>query len=119
MASPAALLPPVTVLPLHPTHYDVLGLPEQVSNEVVQQTVATLGSRAHSTPERRLASAVLSDPLRRTVYDAYLARERAALAEQQRRRAGWRRHLPAPAQRLGMGLLGIGVLWLLWSFWMR
>lgn len=116
MVHSAVALPPVTVLPLSPTHYDVLDLAESASAEAVRQAVTTLGSRAHSTPERRLASAVLSDPLRRAVYDAYLQRERTALAEQQRR-LDWRKRLQP--QRFGMALLATGVLWLIWSYWMR
>jgi curved DNA-binding protein CbpA len=104
----------VTVLPLHPTHYDRLGLAEDASLDAVRQAVAALAAQA--PVERQLAAAVLSDPLRRAVYDRYLARERAVLAAQQRR-LGWRRRLPPPW--LGGGLLIGATLWLFWTVWPR
>ena len=84
------------VLPTEPTHYQRLGLPEdctatelQIAWMRIEPTLPpplTLLERrdlpadrtdARRAEDRRLARAVLGDPARRAVYDAWLARERA------------------------------------------
>ena len=69
-------------VPLHPTHYERLGLTEDTAPGHI---AAMLAPGPQSGAELRLAHAVLCDPLRRTVYDNWLARERAAAAGQARR----------------------------------
>ncbi|MFM2065712.1 MAG: hypothetical protein RLZZ584_621 [Pseudomonadota bacterium] len=64
-------------LDIHPTHYETLGLAEDAT---AGQVDATPPTGPADTPARQLARAVLADPLRRPVYDAWLARERAGLA---------------------------------------
>lgn len=112
--TPPAAQHPLTVLPLHPTHYELLGLPENASPAAVAQAAAALDLGASA--ERRLAAAVLSDPLRRGVYDRYLARERAVLAARQR---PWLRRLwpTTLAARLLLVGTATGLLWAGWWFW--
>ena len=92
---------PTGVLPIEPTHYQRLGLPEDCTAVELQiawlrteptlppaltplqrrdlsASPATDRSDAHRAEDRRLAHAVLVDPARRAVYDAWLLRERAA-----------------------------------------
>jgi hypothetical protein len=64
-------------LDIHPTHYETLDLAEDATAE---QVAASPGPGSADDAARRLARAVLADPLRRAVYDAWLARERAGLA---------------------------------------
>jgi hypothetical protein len=73
---------PLTLpLPLDPTHYALLGLAEDADATAI---AAALRQRPLDPPalaaDRRLAAEVLTDPLRRAVYDAWLARERQWLA---------------------------------------
>ena len=98
-AAAGAALPlvPTGVLSIEPTHYQRLDLPEDCTATEVQiawlriaptlPPPLTLGQRrdlpaergeVHRAEDRRLAHAVLTDPARRAVYDAWLARERAA-----------------------------------------
>lgn len=114
--------PPATnplVLPLHPTHYECLGVPEQASAAALAQVDwqhPPLTAAIASETDRWLAYAVLSDPFRREVYDQYLAHERAKLTAAQQRKAFWRR----PGRRtwilsvIIMGTLGLGLWW-----WLR
>ena len=95
--APAAPVVPTGVLPIEPTHYQRLGMPEDCTLTELQiawmRIEPTLPppltplqrrdlpedrSEAHRAEDRRLAFAVLSDPARRAVYDAWLAREREA-----------------------------------------
>lgn len=88
---------PTGVLPIEPTHYQRLDLPEDCTATELQiawlRTEPTLPppltplqrrdlpadrSDTHRAEDRRLAHAVLSDPARRAVYDTWLAREREA-----------------------------------------
>jgi len=64
-------------LDIHPTHYQTLSLTEDATPE---QLAALPMPGPADDAHRRLAHAVLSDQLRRAVYDAWLARERAGLA---------------------------------------
>jgi hypothetical protein len=84
------------VLPIEPTHYQRLGLPEDCTETEVRiawmrieptlpPPLTPLERRdlpadrtdTRRAEDRRLARAVLGDPARRAVYDAWLARERA------------------------------------------
>jgi hypothetical protein len=65
---------PLGMLPLHPTHYERLGVAEHTDQVQLDQLPRP------ALAEQQLAWAVLSDPLRREVYDRYLARERGRLA---------------------------------------
>jgi curved DNA-binding protein CbpA len=84
------------VLPIEPTHYQRLGLPEDCTATELQiawlRIAPTLPppltprerrdlpadrTEVRRAEDRRLARAVLGDPARRAVYDAWLARERA------------------------------------------
>jgi hypothetical protein len=106
------------VLPLHPTHYECLGVPEQASAAALAQVDwqnPPLNAITATEANRWLAYAVLSDPFRREVYDQYLERERAKLAAASQRKAFWRR----PSRRaivlsVIFGTLGLGVWW-----WLR
>ncbi|MDZ7858878.1 hypothetical protein [Sphaerotilus sp.] len=94
---PAGPSVPTGVLPIEPTHYQRLGLPEDCTLTELQiawmriepilpppltllqrRDLPEDRSETHRAEDRRLAFAVLSDPARRTVYDAWLAREREA-----------------------------------------
>lgn len=92
---PVAVDAPLTLpVPLDPTHYAVLGLDEQADAVTIAQAVGhvtapvavassvSVSASASATPPdpRQLAAAVLGDPLRRAVYDAWLERERRWLA---------------------------------------
>ena len=85
------------VLPIEPTHYQRLGLPEDCTAtelDIAWMRIEPTLPRPLSVAERRdlsadrveerraedrrLAHAVLADPARRAVYDAWLAREREA-----------------------------------------
>ena len=95
--APATPVVPTGVLPIEPTHYQRLGLPEDCTATELQiawmrieptlpppltplqrRDLPEERSEAHRAEDRRLACAVLVDPARRAVYDAWLARERAA-----------------------------------------
>jgi hypothetical protein len=85
-------------VPLHPTHYERLGLPESASAEQVQAawqaleptlppfdpmapsliTPGTVETPALRAAALRLAHQVLGHPGRRAVYDRWLAQQRAA-----------------------------------------
>jgi hypothetical protein len=65
---------PLGMLPLHPTHYERLGVAEHADALQLGQLPRP------ALAELQLAWAVLSDPLRREAYDCYLARERDRLA---------------------------------------
>ncbi|MEY4750706.1 MAG: hypothetical protein RIQ60_2920 [Pseudomonadota bacterium] len=91
-------------VPLEPTHYLRLGLAEDASAAVVAR-IPPPG--AQTSAELRLAHAVLSDPLRRGVYDAWLARERAALAQRVQRARGVK---AARLLLVGVGVLGVALL---------
>lgn len=88
---------PTGVLPIEPTHYQRLGLPEDCTatelgiawmriEPTLPRPLSVAERRDLSADrveerraeDRRLAHAVLGDPARRAVYDAWLARERAA-----------------------------------------
>ncbi len=106
------------VIPLHPTHYECLGVPEQASAAALAQVDwehPPLTAPMSTEAARWLAYTVLSDPFRREVYDQYLARERAKLSEAMQRQRFWRR----PSRRtlriaMVLGVLGLGVWW-----WLR
>ena len=85
------------VLPIEPTHYQRLGLTEDCTPTELQiawlrieptlppplsvaerRDLPTDRSDPHRAEDRRLARAVLGDPARRAVYDAWLVREREA-----------------------------------------
>lgn len=113
--------PPATdplALPLHPTHYECLGLPEEVTAAALAQVDwqhPPLTAPLTTDATRWLAYAVLSDPFRREVYDHYLARERAKLMAAQQRKAFWRH----PGRRMLvltviLATLGTGFWW-----WLR
>lgn len=112
---------PLTLpLPLEPTHYALLGLGEQADAATIAAAVRRLQAVAQppspSANDRRLAAEVLSDPLRKAVYDAWLARERqwlARIAPQDasgRLRRRWQRLAPL----LPVALLAAVALWWLW-----
>lgn len=113
---------PLTLpLPLEPTHYALLGLGEQADTVTIAAALQRLQSAAHaassaSAGDRRLAAEVLSDPLRKAVYDAWLARERqwlARIAPQNtagRLRRRWQRLAPL----LPVALLLAAAVWWLW-----
>lgn len=113
---------PLTLpLPLDPTHYALLGLEEQADAAAVDAAVQRLALSGESTEAaQRLAAAVLSDPLRRPVYDAWLARERdwqrratPATGMRGRLQTLWR-HLRALLPILLTAAFGLGLLaWLL------
>lgn len=84
------------VLPIEPTHYQRLGLPEDCTATELQiawlrieptlpppltprerRDLPADRTEVRRAEDRRLARAVLGDPARRAVYDAWLARERA------------------------------------------
>lgn len=89
-------------LPIHPTHYERLGVTEGADATEIGDTIAR--ALAKATPlalaeapdaqvpqaehDLQLACEVLADPLRREVYDRYLARERGQAPEGGRRRVG-------------------------------
>jgi hypothetical protein len=102
-------------LPLHPTHYERLGLPEDADSTAIGDTLSR--ALAKATPlalaqspdaqvpqtelEWQLACDVLADPLRREAYDRYLARER-----------GLESARPRSPRVLGLVLVVvIGLLW--------
>jgi hypothetical protein len=88
-------------LPIHPTHYERLGVAEGTDSTEIGDTISR--ALAKATPlalaqspdaqvpqtdrDLQLACEVLSDPLRREVYDRYLARERGQAAGGPRRRS--------------------------------
>lgn len=94
---PVAVVVPTGVLSIEPTHYERLGVPEDcTATELgitwlrIEPTLPRPLSVAERrdlpadrveqrrAEDRRLAHAVLADPARRAVYDAWLARERTA-----------------------------------------
>jgi DnaJ-class molecular chaperone len=106
---------PAPWLQPHPTHYERLGLPENASAAHVEAAWQLLGRGlpprdplapslvtpgAVETPALRaaalyLAHAVLSDPRRRAVYDAWLAAQRHAALPVWRR---WLTRFKRPAR---------------------
>lgn len=85
-----------TSLPIDPSHYAVLGLPEGASAQDVARAITRLGLEGAAVPlarlqsdtlraEQQLAAAVLSDAARRHVYDQWLQRERRLRAQLQAR----------------------------------
>lgn len=107
---------PGSVLPLHPTHYERLSLAENASAERIQAVLAGLPEipvtdRRPDNRALQMAREVLSDPLRRSAYDRYLARERARHAPGSAM-ARWRSR-PLAAASISLCALG-GVL-----FWLR
>ena len=93
----AGLPVPTGVLPIEPTHYQRLGLSEDCTatelgiawlrieptlprplSVVERRDLSADRVEERRAEDRRLAHAVLADPARRAVYDAWLARERAA-----------------------------------------
>ncbi|MDQ5897497.1 MAG: hypothetical protein QG612_1583 [Pseudomonadota bacterium] len=106
-------LAPVRALPIEPTHYQCLGLPEDCTLAEVEIAWHQIrpgllparapGARpalplpgqedAHAEQTRsdacRLAHAVLTDPDRRAVYDAWLAHERALMQPPPSGWMGW------------------------------
>jgi hypothetical protein len=120
-------------VPLHPSHYERLGLAEDADAEQVEAATLRAAAPADApaappcaipgtgtgtaaavmrrTPgpgaderELAIARAVLSDPLRRAVYDAWLLRERQAA-----RRSHWGRHGWPGVLALASLLLALGV----------
>jgi hypothetical protein len=123
---PVAEDAPLTLpVPLDPTHYAVLGLDEHADAVTIAQVVEHLAlppaaSAAVAAPPdpRRLAAAVLGDPLRRAVYDAWLVRERRWLARVAPSRPAdrLRRRLRLALRWLPVlipvALLAVGLAWL-------
>jgi len=117
---PVANDAPLTLpLPLEPTHYALLGLGEEADATAIAAALQRLPSMAASSPQandRQLAAEVLGDPLRKAVYDAWLARERqwlARVAPQDaagRLRRRWQRLAPL----LPVALLLAAAVWWLW-----
>jgi hypothetical protein len=113
---------PLTLpLPLEPTHYALLGLGEQADSAAIAAALQRLQSAALTPPrlssdERRLAAEVLGDPLRKAVYDAWLARERQWLARvaPQDTAGRLRRRGQRLAPLLPVALLLAVVVWWLW-----
>lgn len=89
-------------LPINPTHYERLGVNEAADATEIGDTIAR--ALAKATPlalaeapdaqvpqtdrDWQLACEVLADPLRREVYDRYLARERGQATSDEPRRPG-------------------------------
>ena len=89
-------------LPINPTHYERLGVNEAADATEIGDTIAR--ALAKATPlalaeapdaqvpqtdrDWQLACEVLADPLRREVYDRYLARERGQTTSDEPRRPG-------------------------------
>ena len=109
MSTPAPAYTPI--LPLHPTHYEVLGLDEWANFDAIYAVDwehPPFNAVLASPQERRLAYDVLSTPSRRVVYDRYLATERERLAAAEFRPPWWQRHrrrLIALAIVTGLGML--------------
>jgi hypothetical protein len=87
-----------TSLPIDPSHYALLNLPEGAPAEDVARAIGRLGLEGPVVPggalradarraELQLAAAVLSDAARRHVYDQWLQRERRLRAQLQARAA--------------------------------
>jgi hypothetical protein len=108
-------------LPIHPTHYERLGVTEAADATEIGDTIAR--ALAKATPlalaeapdaqvpqndrDWQLACEVLADPMRREVYDRYLARERGQAAQGPR---------PRPGRLVWLVLVGTAAaLWLLVS----
>lgn len=107
---------PGSVLSLHPTHYERLSLSEDASAERIQAVLAGLPEipitdRRPDNRALQLAREVLADPLRRSAYDRYLARERVRHAPGSAM-SRWRSR-PLAAASISLCALG-GVL-----FWLR
>lgn len=116
---------PLTLpLPLEPTHYALLGLGEQADaaaiaaalRQLQQHSAAQVATPSPSADDRRLAAEVLGDPLRKAVYDAWLARERQWLARIAPRDAAGRlrRRWHRLAPLLPVALLLAAAVWWLW-----
>ena len=87
-------VPELGWLPIHPTHYERLGVSEAADTTEISDTIARALAKATplalaeapdaQVPQNdtnwQLACEVLADPLRREVYDRYLARERGQVA---------------------------------------
>jgi DnaJ-class molecular chaperone len=109
-------------LPIHPTHYERLGVTEAADTTEIGDTISR--ALAKATPlalaeapdaqvpqndrDWQLACEVLADPLRREVYDRYLARERGQLTTGDRPPQSRRRRLLLTGAAIG------GALALMW-----
>lgn len=114
-------VPELGWLPIHPTHYERLGVSEAADTTEISDTIARALAKAtplalaeapdaqvpQNDTDWQLACEVLADPLRREVYDRYLARERGQVATEQRRpgRLVWLMVGGAAAALLLLGLL--------------
>jgi hypothetical protein len=97
--------------PLEPTHYQMLGVGEQVVAADIAAAVERFQAVAIGDPKGALAIAVLTDPWRRKGYDAYLHREREALVQAELRRRLRRRLAAAAGAAAALALLA----WLFWG----
>ncbi len=96
--------------PLDPTHYARLGLDDAVMpgelSLALQQLESDTKARAHPLPpDVALAVEVLSDPLRKNAYDAYLRRERRRVHQQQENRQRKQMLLWGGAAALGLAVI--------------
>lgn len=96
--------------PLDPTHYARLGLDEAVMpgelSLTLQQLESDTRARVHPRPpDVVLAIEVLSDPLRKNAYDAYLRRERRRVQQQQASRQRKQMLMWGVAAALGLVLI--------------
>lgn len=116
--------------PLHPTHYECLGLEESATAQRIDQAWSDWQARHPGLPphpestaspqpgghaQTALAHAVLSDPARRAVYDRWLAAEREADRLALKRQTWWRKPQTWQLGAVGLLLAGIvaGLSWLL------
>lgn len=113
---PVAADAPMTLpVPLDPTHYALLGLAEDASESAIEAAALRPLADPAQAAARQLALAVLRDPLRRPVYDAWLARERRWLERVAPRRATgrlWRRLRQALPLLPLLALLAAALWWL-------
>jgi len=110
-------------VPLDPTHYAALGLDEDADLQVIREAAQRpLPPDVSGDPARaaahRLAVAVLGDPLRKPVYDAWLARERRWLERvaPKRTTGQLRRWLRQALPLLPLLALLAAAVWWLWSW---
>ena len=107
MSKPAPAYTPI--LPLHPTHYEVLGLDERAGYDeidAVDWEHPSFHAVLASPQDRKLAHEVLREPSRRSIYDRYLARERDKLAAAEVRPPWWERHRKPLLIAAGLLLFG-------------